>query len=91
MIIKYIVHLARKLSDIGHRMYNCLDCTDLLARCLRSRELTIESVKRGSLDGYITGLSSFDGFTWMSLDDETTCIMDYFSITHENLDGRIDD
>lgn len=88
---KINVHLARKLSDIGHRMYNCLDCTGLLARCLSSRELTIESVKRGSLDGYITGLDSFDGFTWMSLDDETTSMMDYFSITHENLDGRIDD
>jgi hypothetical protein len=87
---KINVHLARKLSDIGHRMYNCLDCTGLLARCLSSRELTIESVKRGSLDGYITGLRSFDGFTWMSLDDETRCKIAYFSIAHENLDDNSD-
>jgi len=84
------VYLARRLAEIGYRLYNCQDCTGLLARCLSSRELAIESLKRGSLDGYITGLSSFDGFTWMILDNDTICKMKYFSIAHEKLDGKID-
>jgi hypothetical protein len=84
------VSLARTLACIGHRFYKCLDCTGLLARSLNDKELTIESVNGGSLDGYISGLSSFDGFTWISLDDKTRYIMDHLSIMHDNLDGKID-
>lgn len=84
------VYLARKLAEIGYRLYKCQDCTGLLARCMRSQELAIDSVKLGSLDGYITGLSSFDGFTWMRLDDESRSKMEYLPIEHQNLDGKID-
>jgi hypothetical protein len=85
------VYLASRLAEIGHRFYKCQDCTGLLARCLSSQELAKDSVKRGSLDGYISGLCSFDGFTLMSLDDKTRCMMDHLSIEHDNLDGKIDD